>query len=256
MLGYKDTGLESKAPTYINSGKEGERSIDWREQGCVQHIKDQGRCGSCYSFAATGQIESAHCAATGELLDLADKDCVDCSFREGNKGCNGGQMTACYKYFQNNHKICWEEDYPYAPKYEVCAEKKCTNEHIYQEPVTDYWTVPKNNPQELMDALDQHPVAVAIAANSGIFQTYKSGILQNGKEEDEQCGTGLNHGVLAVGYSFNGDLDSMDNYWIVKNSWGEKWGDEGYIKIGFGTQKEQKNGGVCGILKDPSHALN
>ena len=81
---------EQKAPTFLRSGREGERSVDWRDTQCVEHVKDQGSCGSCYSFAATGAIEVAHCVATGELIDLADKDCMDCSFRYKNKGCNGG----------------------------------------------------------------------------------------------------------------------------------------------------------------------
>jgi len=158
-------------------------------------------------------------------------------------------MTACFQYFEDNGKICFEEDYPYKPKYEVCAEKQCTEAHVLTAPISDHFMVPKNNAEELMDALDQHAVSVAIQANKEVFRYYKEGILVDGREEEEKCGTSLNHGVLAVGYNFV-EEGHADNYFLIKNSWSAKWGDEGYIKIGFG---KSKTGGTCGVLKDATH---
>ena len=215
----------------------------------MEHVKDQGACGSCYSFSATGAIETAHCVATGEMIDLSDKDCMDCSFRYKNKGCNGGWMAACFQYYEDNGKICYEEDYPYKPKYEVCQEKKCTEAHVLNAPISDHFMVPKNDAEQLMAAIDQHAVAVAVQANSEMFRFYSEGILVDGREDDEKCGTSLNHAVLAVGYNYS-EENTSDNYVLIKNSWSGKWGDEGYIKLGFG---DIKHGGTCGVFKDGTH---
>jgi C1A family cysteine protease len=252
MMGYIKAPL-LKAPTILNKGKQGAKEVDWFAEGCVEHVKNQGSCGSCFSFSATGAIESAHCAKTGELIDLADKDCLDCSFRFGNKGCNGGHMTSCFAYFEQSHKICHEHDYPYNGKYGVCHEKNCAEEFTFSEPVISHHTVVANNIDEFMAALDINPLAIAIQANAPIFQHYKEGILHDDEslEDDEGiCGTSLNHGVLAVGYKFNGDYESEENFVLVKNSWGDKWGAKGYIKLGFG---DILKGGTCGFLLDASY---
>lgn len=234
--------------------------VDWTEAGCVQHVKDQKSCGSCYSFSATGAIESAHCARTGEMLDLADKDCLDCSFRYGNKGCMGGHMINCFQYFMEDKydEICYETAYPYNGKYNVCAEKNCAQDASFHHPVTGFHSVPSGDITAFMAALDSQPLACAIEADHEIFRNYKGGILHDDPkqyEDEEQgvCGTGLNHGILVTGYEFNGDLnDHLNNYIIIKNSWSTKWGDNGYVKVAFG---EIKKGGTCGFLLDCSFPL-
>ena len=252
MLGYKPLATK-KSPKYLVSNEDPTepKSVNWFEEGCVQAVKDQGQCGSCYSFSATGAMESAHCIATGELVSLAEKDCMDCSFRQGNQGCNGGSMEACFTYFQKDGKICLESEYPYKAKYEVCKEKKCTN--FVEHPVDDYQTVPHKSFEQMMLSLDHGPVSIAIEADQDIFRTYKAGIIVDPKNEDDDdkaCGTDLDHGVLAVGYSYNGDAKSAENYILVKNSWSAKWGEAGFVRI---SMLKQKDGGTCGLLLDGSY---
>ena len=148
-------------------------AINWVEKGCVQSVKDQGNCGSCYSFAATGAIESAHCALTSELLDLSEKDCLDCSFRF-NRGCKGGHMEGCYEYFSQSKKLCYEDQYQYKPKYQVCKEEECTLGHILYEPVLSYHKIEKKDIYGLMAALDKNPVSLAVQADSSMFMNYKT----------------------------------------------------------------------------------
>jgi len=249
-MGY--TAVESnKAPVKLSKGIPGPNSADWVAQGCVSAVKDQGSCGSCYAFSAISAIETEHCIKTGELISLSEKDCMDCSFREGNKGCMGGHMVSCFEYFESSGKICTEEEYPYVPKYEVCKEKTCT--HPFEKPVIDHHQVISKDAAELMAALDLGAVSIAIQANHDIFRYYKDGILADptGRdvEEEELCGHSLNHAVVAVGYEFDGDMESPDNFILVRNSWGSKWGADGYVKMAFGTLKV---GGTCGLFLDPS----
>lgn len=249
MMGYKSME-HNKAPVRLaKTTNPGPNSQNWIEQGCVNAIKDQGACGSCYSFSAISSIETEHCIKTGELVSFSEKDCMDCSFREGNHGCGGGHMISCWEYFEKSQKICTEEEYPYKPKYEVCKEKNCATP--FEAPVTDYHRVAPKDAAELMAALDQGAVSIAIQANKDIFRYYKSGVLLDDPkaEDEEKCGTSLNHAVVAVGYSYDGDMASADNYILVRNSWSTKWGDEGYVKIGFGNIKY---GGTCGLFMDPS----
>lgn len=158
-------------------------------------------------------------------------------------------MVSCFKYFEEAGRLCTEEEYPYVAKYEVCKDKACS--HPLTQPVYDHHTVVPKDAAELMAALDKGAVSIAIEADKEAFRYYKSGVINDPKkaDDDEKCGTSLNHGVTAIGYSYNGDMTSTENYILVKNSWSTKWGDEGYVKIGFGNLKE---GGTCGVFLDAS----
>lgn len=241
-----------KAPTKL--GRLGDldepRSINWIDKGCMQDVRDQGKCGSCYSFAATAAIEGAHCAFTTELLDLSEKDCMDCSFRYNNKGCNGGHMTNCYDYFMYSHKMCHEDAYPYKAKYQTCKENSCSFGHYFADPVTSYNTVDPKDIYDFMDALDKQPLSLAIQAKSDMVLSYKDGVLLDSKSE--KCGKKLDHAVVAVGYYYTGDRLSPDNYVLIRNSWGEDWGKDGYMKLGFG---DLDVGGTCGFMLDVSYPV-
>ena len=159
-------------------------------------------------------------------------------------------MDNCFSYFANSHKLCYTDAYPYQGKYKVCQEAKCERKHFMYDPVMSIEHIPKKDVYALMDALDKQPVALAVQADSAMFTGYKSGVLLDTK--DMKCGTKLNHAVLAVGYYYTGDILSEYNYIMVKNSWGESWGDEGYIRIGFGNLDK---GGTCGFLLDASYPV-
>ncbi|MFT4553213.1 MAG: C1A family cysteine protease [Chlamydiales bacterium] len=217
------------------------KSIDWSESGAVTVVKNQRNCGSCYAFSANGALEGRYKIATGQLVNFSEQQIVDCSSGQGNMGCNGGLMGFSFSYVQENG-LCSDEGYPYEASENACRAEECTPV-IKPHDLLGYQRIFPNSTQLLMQALSSGPVSVAIQANQMAFQFYKDGVLT------AACGNRLDHGVLAVGY---GTLDGKD-YWKVKNSWGEGWGNEGYILMERG--KDDEEGGKCGILMQTSYPV-
>lgn len=212
-------------------------NIDWRNKGAVTSVKNQEQCGSCWSFSATGAMEGAHQIATGELINLSEQQLVDCSGSYGNKGCNGGVMSNAFEYGIDKG-MCSAQDYPYDARMGIC--EKCD---VVAKFDTCY-NVEKNNELALKQAVALGPVSVAIEADTSIFQLYKSGVINS-----TSCGTQLDHGVLIVGYGTENNKD----YWLVKNSWGNTWGEEGYVKIA--RSNNSNSPGICGIAMTPSFPI-
>jgi C1A family cysteine protease len=220
-------------------------SVDWVSAGRVTGVKDQGSCGSCWSFSATGALEGAYEAKYGLNIDgvksFSEQHILDCD--KVDAGCNGGWMDDTFTWISSNGGICAEEEYPYVSgktqTVGACAEStKCVKDaKVAPFSFTD---VTANSDLALMSAIAQQPISVAIQANQISFQLYKSGVLT------ARCGTNLDHGVLAVGY---GTLDGID-YYKVKNSWGTSWGQDGYILLARGISQAQ---GQCGILSAASY---
>lgn len=212
-----------------------QEGVDWRTKGAVNAIKNQESCGSCWAFSAVSSLESAWFLAHGSLLNLAEQQLVDCGSVTGNQGCNGGWMDYAFKYVQQVGGIAQTSDYPYTARDGNCAFTK----DMTKASVSGYSDVPASNCDQLLAALNAHPVSVAIAA-TGDFMRYSSGIF-----EITNCGEGLNHGVTAVGYGSEGGK----NFWIVRNSWGQ-WGEGGYIRM---SRDVQQGPGICGICKVASY---
>jgi len=197
-------------------------SVDWRTKGAVTPIKNQGQCGSCWSFSTTGSTEGQRFLATGTLVSLSEENLVACSNAEGNEGCNGGLMTQAFEYIIKNNGIDTEASYPYTSGAGVVGKCKFSAANVGAQ-ITGYVSIPAGSVADLQNAsATVGPISVAMDAGLASFQLYKSGIY-----DPKGCSaTALDHGVLVVGYG-----TSTAPYWIVKNSWGTTWGMQGYFEI-------------------------
>lgn len=214
---------------------EAPKSVDWREKGYVTPVKNQGACGSCWAFSATGALEGQHFRKTGKLVSLSEQNLMDCSWTEGNLACEGGLPTKAFKYVMDQGGLDSEVSYPYKAQ----TSKNCKyNPKFSSANETGIARIEQENEVDLMNAVAAvGPVSVAIDAHLFSFAFYQSGIYYDSDCSSEE----LSHAVLVVGYGYEHKDEDGKKYWIVKNSWGEKWGEDGYIRMA----KDRDN--LCGI---------
>jgi len=222
-------------------------TVDWRSTNnplgkvAVTGVKNQGGCGSCWSFSATGAVEGAWVISERSLISLSEQELVSCDKQDS--ACNGGLIDYAFEYVKENG-LAAEALYPYVSG--SGDVPSCDASKVAQKAatITKFVDVETRSEDALENALNIGPVAIAIEADQSSFQSYTSGVLT------ATCGDSVNHGVLAVGYGH--DTASNLDYWIVKNSWGTSWGLSGYVYL---ERHISSASGQCGILKQPSYPV-
>lgn len=243
LMGFNnERPLVSNERTFKSLNKYYE-DIDWRDFNVVNSVKDQGQCGSCWAFSTIASLESIVAINTDILYNLSEQQLVDCDRKD--HGCNGGLMDNAFTWIGKNNGVCTSESYPYVSGFTQKAttcNQSC--KLVENTDIISYYDIIPNSDIEMMSALSQQPVSVAIEADQKDFQLYSSGVFTG------NCGTKLDHGVALVGY---GSLDNLD-YYILRNSWGTSWGSSGYMYLGRGEQ--YNNGaGQCGVLMEGSYPV-
>lgn len=210
-------------------------SIDWRTSGAVTDVKHQGHCDACWTFASCGALEAAHFLKTGVLRSLSAQNLLDC-VRTYTMQCYTGTFRDAYRYIIQNGGIDTAASYPYHGHKGHCQYNSTNSGAL----VKAYVQLPKGDEMALTHAIATvGPVTVAIDRN--LIKHYERGVFY-----DPKCSQHMNHNVLAVGYSSDPDYG---DYYIVKNSWGAQWGENGYIRM---ARNKNKN---CGIANDAGYPI-
>jgi len=232
---YRPPTVRETRPLYVaSSDADLPEELDWRDQNVVTAVKDQEDCGGCWAFSAIASLESQVILVTGSQVLLSEQNLLDCSTQHGNAGCDGGFVDGGYKYIQNNGGVDTEQSYPFIDATGVCS----FNESNIGAKISLYTGITEYSEDDLQDAVvNVGPIAVCIDATDN-FQLYSEGVFN-----DNTCKNKydlLNHCVLAAGYG----VDDGSDYWLVKNSWGTSWGEEGYIRMARNKDNQ------CGIATD------
>ena len=201
--------------------------FDWRTKGAVTPVKNQGSCGSCWAYSATGSIEGRWFLAGNPLTSVSEQQLVACDHIDG--GCDGGFMDDAFEWIINYRKgeIVTEAAYPYASAsgYSPACKAKSEIDSMPVGAVISGYDHMADGEETLAAYVLKGPVSVAVDATT--FQSYRNGIVTSCVNRQ------LNHGVLAVGY----DDVNVPPYWIIKNSWGTSWGEAGYIRLVKGKRQ-------------------
>ncbi|KAM0941075.1 putative actinidain [Dioscorea sansibarensis] len=228
--------MENDSDTFNDNVDAVPDSIDWRDKGAITPVRNQGGCYSCWAFAVLTTVEAVNHKVTGDLVTLSEQQLVDCF----NKGCQPSYLDEAYQYIIDNGGVDTDADYPYKAKYSnSCDTTKEGNKVVT---IDGYRMVRRNNENALKVAVADQPVSAAVEGYGQNFQLYGNGIFT------KFCGTKVDHAVALVGY----DSESGKDYWIVRNSWGDGWGENGYMKL---ERNIQSRPGKCGIASWPYYPI-
>lgn len=237
MQGFKPQETEEQATIIPEGGRHLQSnpdSLDWRTKGALNPVRNQGGCGGCYTFSSVASLEAQYFLQKGSLPQLSEQQLLDCTSTYGNQGCFGGLMTNSFNYLKK-YKSMTRVSYPYTGSASTCKYNAASGVIS----TTGYVNVAKNDPSAHLDALQNGPVSIAIAASSSAIQFYKSGVITS-----SGCGISVNHAVNMVGYGT--DSATGNDYWLIRNSWGSNWGEQGYFRV---LRTTATGPGVCGILQ-------
>ena len=248
---------------------------DWRKHGMISEVKNQGSCGSCWAHAATEQLESyLRLETRNKLVNISVQQITSCTPNSlqcgGNGGCEGGLPQFGFDYARLVGVVA-DEDYPYisgkTKHTETCHYNASTEKAVVYTRGEE--TLPHNDYQAIVHHIaHKGPLAIAVAVTKE-WAHYDGGVF-NGCSYDENIP--LNHAVQLVGY---GEDEDNGGYWIVRNSWGTGWGENGYIRLareksvkcgvnqtplsGTGCKgdgvKAQKACGMCGVLFEATYPI-
>lgn len=227
------------------------KSVDWREKGVVTPAKDQGRCGACWAFGAVEEIESMAAISSGNLFELSVQQATSCAPNPngcgGIGGCRGSTAELAYDYIAKTDGIYQEHLYEYGSGHKAGVDHTCDLPKGLTKPLIEiggYVKLPSNNYTMVMNALAHvGPLAVTVAAGS--WYSYHSGVF----EGCDFTKPDVNHVVQLVGYGE--EEETGLKYWIVRNSWGPRWGEDGYLRI-VRREDEEKQ---CGVDNTPQHGV-
>lgn len=242
--------------THFDYVSELPNSLDWREFGVVNPVKDQAQCGSCWAFSAVGALESQVMKATGGTFSLSEQELVDC-LQPGDVGgagsdccygCQGGQMFAVYEYL-NGTMDDTERQYPYEAVDQQCQTKKSQVPLL----VTGYVALPVGDEESMLNALYHvGPLSVGVNANDD-WQMYTGGVYNPTADQCSSDPMEQDHGVIVVGYGTDNTTQPPLDYWLIRNSWGKDWGESGYMRLARGKNANMEN--ACGVADTPIYPL-
>jgi len=241
----------ARFPEFARFASRNPDSLDWVELGAVTDVKDQGYCGSCWSFGTTGDVEGVWFLAGNDLTSLSEQQLVSCDYRTNvkdglNLGCNGGLQESAFNYLINEapYGLVSEETYPYAKTTYAGSTGTCDESLVTEANVVakiSSWSQVSSSAREESDIYDAlvNSGPVTIGLNAQNMQLYRSGVAN-----PSVCpASGVDHAVLIVGYG----TDSGTDYWKIKNSWSDTWGEDGYYRIVAGSN-------ACGLATDAVHS--
>ncbi|XP_063677722.1 uncharacterized protein LOC134813772 [Bolinopsis microptera] len=231
-LGLNVTGHDENPMHVASSSFSAPEKKLWTNEGLVTAVKNQGSCGSCWTFGAVGGLETRYHGVSGKLRSFAEQEYLDCVYEGQRNGCNGGWPDNCYDYSKKNGgRLASTADYVYTQKDGSCKGSSKPDAMVAAK-INGYTSVSPTEAANIQ-ALASGSLSVAFEVTN-YFQQYRNGIIK-----DTTCTGRPNHAVTAVGYT--------SKFVLVKNSWGGSWGDRGFVKFARGYPSN------CGLFKYSSY---